>query len=196
MKPVFTKKWCFVISLIFFTPSLVYAHTGIGHSSGFLHGISHPLGGLDHILAMVAVGIWAAQISGKAVWAIPATFVGVMLMGGVLGITGITLPFVEQGIIMSILILGVLIAAAVRLPLYSSAAIVALFALFHGHTHGAEAPVAASGVAYGIGFALSTTILHLSGIGFGLIFQRSARLQAVQFSGAAIAVGGVFLILV
>ena len=151
MKSLFSKNWLLALSVIFLTPSLANAHTGIGNTAGLLHGFGHPLGGLDHILAMVAVGIWAAQIGGKAIWAVPTTFVSVMVVGGILGITGVAVPFVEQGIVMSVLILGVLIAAAACLPLASSAAIVGLFALFHGHAHGAEIPVAVSGFAYGVG---------------------------------------------
>jgi urease accessory protein len=144
---------------------------------------------------MVAVGIWAAQIAGRATWAVPATFVTVMVIGGAIGITGTAIPFVEQGIVISVLILGVLIAAAIRLPLPASSAIVGLFALFHGHAHGAEMPVALSGISYGIGFVLTTAVLLFSGICFGASLQKTARLQTVRYAGAAIAVGGVFLLI-
>ncbi len=193
MKNKFIQNCLLILPVFILAPSLAHAHTGVGHAAGFLHGVCHPFGGLDHILAMVAVGIWAAQISGKVIWAVPTTFVSVMIIGGILGIAGIAIPFVEQGIVMSVLILGVLIAAAVRLPLSASVAIVGLFAIFHGYAHGAEIPSTVSGVAYGIGFALATATLHLSGIGFGVFFQRIARLQVVRFAGVAIAIGGGFL---
>ena len=195
MKSLFPTRVLLPLFAILLLPSLVYAHTGAGHAAGFLHGVGHPIGGLDHLLAMVAVGIWAAQHSGRAVWAVPATFVTVMVIGGAIGITGTAIPFVEEGIVISVLILGVLIAAAVRLPLSASAAIVGLFALFHGHAHGAEMPVALSGVSYGIGFVLTTAVLHFSGICFGASLQKTARLQTVRYAGAAIAIGGVFLLI-
>jgi len=143
---------------------------------------------------MVAVGIWAAQHSGRAIWVLPAGFIAVMVIGGAIGITGTAIPFVEEGIVISVLLLGVLIAAAIRLPLSASTAIVGLFALFHGHAHGAEMPTTLSALAYGIGFLLTTATLHLSGILFGLSLQKSLRLQTVRYAGAAIAAGGVFLL--
>jgi len=167
-------------------PSLAHAHTG-GHATGFWHGAEHPVSGLDHILAMVAVGLWAAQLRGRALWAVPASFVGVMALGGVLGVAGIAMPFVEQGIVLSVLALGVLVAAAVRLPLAASVALGGLFAIFHGHAHGAEMPAAASGLTYGAGFVLATALLHLSGIGLGMLLQKSPKVQVVRFAGAAIA---------
>ncbi len=156
------------LSLVFLLPSLAQAHPGIpGHTHGFDNGLFHPLTGLDHICAMIAVGLWAAQRGGRALWLVPLTFVSVMAFGGALGMSGIALPFVETGIVASVLILGVLIAAAVRLPLMASAAMVGLFALFHGFAHGAEMPDTASGLVYGIGFIAATAILHLCGIGLG-----------------------------
>ena len=177
-------------------PASAFAHTGAGHVAGFGHGFAHPLGGLDHILAMVAVGIWASQAGGKSLWAVPATFVGVMLLGGVLGAAGVTLPYIEEGIIVSVLMLGVLIALAARLPMALSMAVVGLFALFHGHAHGAEMPVAASALAYGMGFTLATALLHISGISIGALFQKTARAQSVRYAGAAIAVSGLLLFFV
>ena len=144
---------------------------------------------------MLAVGIWAAQVGGRAIWAVPSTFVSVMIIGGILGITGIAVPFVEPGIIMSVLILGALIAVAARLPLVLSMLIVGLFAMFHGYAHGAEMPVAASGLFYGIGFALATALLHLSGISVGVLFQKTARVQIIRYAGATIAMAGVYLFL-
>src|SRR5581483_9875318 len=133
------------LMLFFILPTLAQAHPGMpGHTHGFSNGFSHPLTGLDHICAMVAVGLWAAQRGGRALWLVPATFVFVMIVGGVFGMGHAGIPCVEQGIAASVLILGILITAAIRLPLAASAAIVGLFALFHGYAHGAEMPETAS----------------------------------------------------
>ena len=161
-----------------------------------MHGLAHPLGGLDHLCAMLAVGLWAAQTGGRALWAVPLTFVGVMTLGGMLPLLDIGLPFVEPGIVLSVLLLGVLIAAAVRLPLWLGSSMVGLFALWHGHAHGAEMPENASGIGYALGFMLATASLHLAGIGFGLGMQRLARERLVRFAGAGIALCGVYLVTV
>jgi urease accessory protein len=174
-------------------PSSAFAHTGVGPAHDLLHGLQHPLTGLDHILAMFAVGLWAAQRGGRAIWFVPLTFVTVMALGGALGMSGTSLPFVEQGILLSVIILGVLVAAAVRLPLPVSAAIVGLFALVHGYAHGAEIPASASGLSYALGFAAATALLHASGISFGLLTQRWRYSQLVRFADAAIALCGIFL---
>ncbi len=174
-------------------PVLAHAHPGHDHSSGFSHGLAHPINGLDHILAMVAVGLWAAQIGGRALWAVPATFVGVMALGGILGVAGFTVPFVEPGIVGSVLILGLLIAFAVRLPLAASLPLVGLFSIFHGYAHGAEMPFSASGIEYGLGFVLATAALHGIGIGIGLLIQRFTTAPVVRFAGGAIAVTAVAL---
>ena len=179
-------------------PSFAYAHVGaihaeIGEASGFLHGLTHPVSGLDHICAMLAVGIWAAQMGGRSVWAVPLTFVGVMALGGALPMLGIGLPFVEQGIVLSVLLLGVLIAASMRLPLWLSSGMVGTFALWHGHAHGAEMPELASGMTYALGFMLVTALLHAMGIAFGLSVQRISRERLVQAAGAGIALCGVYL---
>jgi len=190
------KFYCLLAlpGIIFLLPISAYAHTGIGPGPGFFNGFNHPIGGFDHILAMVAVGIWASQTGGKAVRAVPATFVGIMLLGYILGITGLSLPFVEEGILTSVLILGVLIATAARLPLAAGMTIVGLFALFHGHVHGTEMPFSVSGVAYGAGFAAATALLHVSGIVTGvLLLRKTAGAKLIRYSGAAIAVAGVYL---
>src|SRR5579883_978366 len=140
-----------LLALLALVPVLASAHPGHG-THGFASGFSHPLLGLDHILAMVAVGLWAAQLGGRSLWAVPATFVGVMSVGGMLGLLGVPLPMVEAGILASVLILGLFIATAVRLPLAASMLLVGAFALFHGHAHGTEIPATASGLTYGLGF--------------------------------------------
>jgi urease accessory protein len=182
--------------LILLAPSLAQAHPGMpGHTHGFENGLLHPLTGLDHICAMVAVGLWAAQRGGRALWLVPATFVSIMIVGGMLGMGGIHIPYVEQGIAASVLVLGIFIAAAVRLPLAASMVIVGLFALFHGYAHGAEMPESASGFAYGIGFIVATASLHLSGIALGITTQRFASAQVVRCLGGGIAACGVYLCL-
>jgi urease accessory protein len=171
----------------------LFAHPLLGTQSGFSNGFFHPLSGLDHILAMLAVGIWAAQMGGKVKWIIPVTFVGLMSLGGVLGMNNISLPFAEIGILVSVVVLGVLILAGVKLPMLVSSILVGVFALCHGHTHGTELPAAASGVMYAAGFALTTIVLHLSGIGFGSVVNKIANEKIVKLSGAMIAIAGLFL---
>ena len=171
-------------------PSLAHAHTGIGHASGWVHGLAHPIGGLDHLCAMVAVGMWAAQAGGRTVWLVPLTFVTIMALGGVLGMAAVPLAYAEQGIVMSLLVLGVLIAAAIRLPLAVSAAVVGLFALCHGYAHGTEMPGDASGLAYAAGFMLATALLHASGIGLTLFAKGIGRGQWLRLAGVAITLCG------
>jgi len=174
-------------------PSFAYAHVGVGETSGFLHGLAHPTSGLDHVCAMLAVGLWAAQMGGRSVWAVPLTFVSVMALGGALPMLGIRLPFVEQGIVLSVLLPGVLIAASIRLPLWLSSGMAGLFALWHGHAHGTEMPALASGMSYALGFVLATALLHAIGIAFGFGMQRLARERVVHFAGSSIALCGVYL---
>ena len=142
---------------------------------------------------MIAVGLWAAQMGGRSLWAVPLTFVSVMALGGALGTAGFQIPFVEKGIIISVLTLGVLIAASARLALAPSIILVGLFAIFHGHAHGAEMPPTASGLEYGIGFIFATAMLHLCGIGIGIGIQRLASTSFVRFAGVAIALCGAYL---
>lgn len=179
--------------LLLLLPGVVSAHTGIGNSTGFIHGFAHPLGGLDHLLAMLAVGLWASQIGGRALWAVPCAFVAVMIAGGGLGFSGISVPFIEEGILVSLLVLGVLIAGTFKFPLAYSTFIVGFFALFHGHAHGAEIPATISAFSYTAGFALATALLHLSGIGAGMLLQK-INLQTInRLAGGAIALSGLYL---
>ncbi len=182
-------------ALLLALPTLAHAHTGAGSTHGLTSGFAHPILGLDHLLAMVAIGLWAAQTGGRALWAIPATFVGVMALGGALGIAGVAVPFIEPGILVSVLLLGLLIALAVRLPLAAALPLVGLFALFHGAAHGDEMPPDASGLTYAAGFLLATAALHAAGIGLGLGFNRLADAPLVRFAGAAIVVTGLTLAL-
>ncbi|MDE2117319.1 MAG: HupE/UreJ family protein [Betaproteobacteria bacterium] len=171
-------------------PSLAHAHVGAGHSSGWIHGLAHPVGGLDHVCAMIAVGLWAAQMGGRAVWLVPLTFVTVMALGGALGMAAVPVVYTEQGIVMSLLVLGVLIAAAVRLPLAVSAAVVGVFALCHGYAHGTEMPQSTSGLAYAAGFMLSTSLLQASGIGMALLAGKTGRAEWLRLTGVAITLCG------
>ena len=184
--------WLYVVGSIVLTgliPGVANAHTGVGDTNGFLHGLSHPIGGLDHILAMVAVGLWAAQIGGRALWLIPSAFVLAMSGSSILGHFGLAFPGVEQGILASDFVFGLLILFAARLPLAISMGIVGVLAIFHGYAHGAEMPETVSGLTYGMGFILSTAILHSIGIGIGLSIDKlesSLRQNLFRFSGAAV----------
>jgi urease accessory protein len=175
--------------------SVAQAHVGTHQTSGFLHGFQHPLGGLDHILAMLAVGLWAAQLGHRAVWALPVTFMGVMLVGGTIGMTtSFTLPGVEPAILVSDLVLGGLILATIRLPITISVSLVGMMAIFHGYAHGAEMPAQAAGLEYAAGFVCATALLHLFGLGTALLVQKYRQAQLVQFAGASILLGSIVLI--
>ncbi|CAI2935747.1 HupE/UreJ family protein [Aminobacter sp. NyZ550] len=175
-------------------PSLANAHTGLGHVEGFTHGFVHPLGGLDHVLAMVMVGLFASQLAGRARWLVPASFVSVMVLGGALGLAGIAVPFVELGIGLSIVVLGGVVAFNLRAGVAAAMALVGFFAVFHGYAHGAEMPESVSGLAYGLGFVLATAMLHAAGLGFGLLLDGRSGARGALFVrslGAVAAVAGV-----
>ena len=166
------------------------AHTGLGTTHGISAGFLHPVSGIDHMTVMIAVGIFAAQLGGRALYIVPLTFMGVMVMGAGLGMAGIGLPYVEAGIAVSVLVMGVAVAMGWRLPLAAAMALVGAFAIFHGYSHGAEMPLEASGYAYGAGFVLATGLLHLIGIGLGLAMLKLPRLQrAAGVVAAAIGIG-------
>lgn len=171
-----------------------FAHVGHGVTSSFAAGIAHPLSGLDHISVMIAVGLWAALKGGKALWAWPAAFVGVMLVGGALGMAQIDLPFVEPAILASVVALGLLVALAVDLPVAAGAAIIGAFALFHGYAHGVEAGETIGGLGYMAGFAISTAALHATGIGFALVAARNSLRPLVRIAGVVCVVIGAGLI--
>lgn len=174
------------------SPTLAFAHAGHDHA-GLMAGIAHPLAGLDHLLAMLAVGLWAAQQQGRARWALPLAFVGSLLVGGLLGFAGLRLPLLETGIAGSVLALGLLVALAVRPPLTIAVGLSALFALAHGVAHGLELPVAASPWLYAAGFVAATAALH----GFGYVLARrlpSLAAPLVRLAGAAAALTGACLL--
>jgi urease accessory protein len=175
-------------------PSAAFAHVDVGSVSSFAAGLDHPVSGFDHIAAMVAVGLWAALKGGRALWVWPAAFVGVMLVGGWLGMAQVPLPFVEQGILASVVVLGVLVALAVDLPVAAGAAIIGLFALLHGHAHGSEVAGDIGGVEYMLGFALATAGLHAVGLATGIMLSSIRMRPLVRAAGAACVVLGFALI--
>lgn len=178
-------------------PTVAWAHVGVGSTSGFIHGLGHPFTGVDHILAMVAVGMFAANLGGRALWAVPLTFVGVMAIGGALGIAGIDVPFVEVGIAVSVIVLGAAVALRRQWPVVGVMALVGIFAVFHGHAHGSEMPIDASGLEYALGFMLATALLHAVGIGVGIGLARASLRYSprlIQASGTAMALGGVAIL--
>ena len=155
------------------------AHTFGSQGAGLIAGLTHPFVGLDHLLAMIAVGIWAGQLGGRAVWLIPLTFVSVMAAAATLASFGLLLPLMEPAIACSVLVLGLLIAGSVRLPTSVGALLVSLFAVFHGYAHGLELPQAASPILYGAGFVLATALLHGLGIGFASNSRQHKMLQRI-----------------
>ena len=175
-------------------PVTALAHTGHGDANGLMHGFIHPITGIDHVLAMVAVGVLAAQLGGRALWMVPLSFVGVMGVAGALGMAGIQLPFAEIGIALSVIVLGLAVAFRPNLPELAAMALVGFFALFHGHVHGAEMPTAASGLLYAVGFVGATAMLHAVGVGVGLLVGweggKSSR-RLVQAGGGAMALIGI-----
>jgi len=178
---------------MFLTPAL--AHEGAGISGGFASGFLHPVTGPDHVAAMVAVGLWGAFLGMPAMWILPIVFPLVMAFGGVLGILGVPVPYVETGIATSAIILGLAVALALRPPLWVAALLVGAFAIFHGHAHGTELPEAANPVAYGVAFVIATGLLHLGGIAFGLLAKWPQGRLAVRAGGGLIAVAGLFFLL-
>jgi len=171
-------------------PLTAGAHQEKGTVWGFTSGFLHPLTGLDHITAMVAVGLWGAFLGAPAMWVLPVVFPVVMAFGGALGVLGVPIPGVETGIALSSLILGICVAFAVRPPLWVAALIVGTFAIFHGHAHGAEMPHAANAMTYAIGFVVATGLLHLCGIAFGLLVRWPWGQKLVRVGGVAIALVG------
>jgi len=168
-----------------------WAHSSGGDAAGgFLTGFMHPVHGLDHVVAMVAVGLWGAFLGAPAIWVLPVVFPLVMAVGGALGVAGVPLPGVEFGIALSGIVLGVMVAAAARPPLPWAALIVGAFAIFHGHAHGTELPEAANPVAFSLGFVIATGLLHVCGIAFGLLVRWPAGRIAVRVAGAVIALAG------
>lgn len=186
------------LALLALSGGTALAHTGTGDGSGLAHGFAHPFGGVDHVLAMLAVGLLAAQGGGRALWAVPADFLGAMALGGVLGAADAGLPFLEAGIALSVVTLGAAVALGARLPVAGAAALVAAFAVFHGAAHGAEMPASASGLGYGARFLLANALLHAAGIGLVVGLERLAAARTGRAlgraCGAAVALAGIALL--
>ena len=175
-------------------PALVWAHAEQGRAEGFLAGLGHPVSGLDHVLAMVSVGLWGAQLGPPAVWLLPVTFPMVMAFGGMLGLMGIPLPGVEAAIALSGVLLGLAVLAECRPPLWAAALVVGFFAVFHGHAHGAELPAGASALLYSIGFVMATGTLHAIGIGIGTVHRWGWGRVALRAAGCLVALAGAFFL--
>jgi urease accessory protein len=183
-----------VIALLILGITPALAHIGHGATASFATGIAHPLGGLDHVAVMIAVGLWAALKGGRALWLWPVTFVGVMLIGGAIGMAHVALPFVEPGILASVVALGLLVALAIDLPLAVGATIIGVFALLHGHAHGSEVAENVGGIQYMAGFALATATLHLTGIGFAQMMTRAQLRPAIRAAGGLCVFVGLVLV--
>lgn len=178
-------------SLVIVSALPALAHSGHGVTDGFSSGLSHPFSGWDHVVAMVAVGLWGAALGGPSIWLLPVVFASVMAFGGMLGVLGVQIPFVEAGIASSAIVLGVCVAMALRPASWMAVVLVGGFAVFHGHAHGTELPRDASALAYAAGFVVATGLLHAGGIGLGLLARWPTGTVAVRAAGVLIAAAGV-----
>jgi urease accessory protein len=181
------------IALTTLLPTLALAHPGHDLQPGLVAGVMHPLTGLDHLAVMLAVGAWAAQLGGRLRWALPASFVTLMLMGAMLGMSGMYVGATEQGIAVSVCVLGLLLASKVRLPASACVLLVSSFAAFHGYAHGIEAPQQVSAMAYIGGFVLSSIALHVVGFAVSNALLRQQQATALRWTGAIMAMGGLAL---
>jgi urease accessory protein len=190
LRPIGALGWLVLVAW----PLTALAHTQGGEALGFSSGVQHPMSGLDHVLAMLAVGVWGAQLGVPAVWLLPVTFPMVMAGGGMLALMGVALPGIEIGIAASAIALGCMVCQEARPPVWAAMVLVGFFAIFHGHAHGTELPAGANGLLYSVGFVLGTGCLHAVGIAIGLVYRWRAGQLALRVAGAAVAVaGGVFL---
>jgi urease accessory protein len=180
-----------LVSILLWT-QVALAHPQQGEAKGFLTGFRHPISGLDHVLAMVAVGLWGAQLGAPAIWVLPVAFPMVMAFGGMLGLMGVPLPGTEYGIAASAILLGAAVLFEVRPPLAIAAVLIAFFAIFHGHAHGAELPPGESGLLYSIGFVIATGCLHGVGIGIGVVHRWIWGKRILRFAGALVMLAGIF----
>lgn len=185
------RSW---VLLALATPAVAVAHAQVGAASGFLTGFLHPISGADHVLAMVAVGLWGAQLGLPAIWILPVTFPIVMAFGGMLGLIGVPLPGVEIGIAVSALLLGTAVATEQRPPLWIAAVLVGAFAIFHGHAHGTELKPGESGLLYSLGFVVATGCLHAVGIAIGTVHRWPSGRMALRTVGGGIALAGAYFL--
>jgi urease accessory protein len=181
-------------TLTMFWPLAAWAHIRAGEAGGFLSGLWHPVSGMDHVLAMVAVGLWGAQLGAPAIWVLPVAFPMMMAIGGMLALIGVTLPGVEIGIAASALVLGALVLGRTRLPLAAAIVVVAFFAVFHGHAHGTELKPGENAMLYSLGFVMMTGTLHAVGIGIGLIQRWDLGRVFLRGAGALILAGGAYFL--
>ncbi len=186
-----TRSYLFAAALSMFLASTAFAHEGGGLAGGLISGFMHPILGWDHVVAMVAVGLWGAFLGNPSIWILPVVFPMVMAFGGALGVIGIPIPAVETGIAASAVVLGAMVAFAVRPPIWIAALIVGVFAIFHGHAHGTELPNATNPLTYSLGFVVATGLLHLSGIAIGLLARWPFGKLLVRAGGVLIALIGV-----
>jgi urease accessory protein len=193
--PRSTLLWLIPLLGLALLPQPALAHITQGPTGGFASGFAHPLTGLDHFLAMFAVGVWGAQMGGRSVWALPVAFPLVMTIGGVAGMAGLVLPYVEIGIALSILVLGLAIACKWRPIEIVPLALIAIFALCHGYAHGVELPNAADPAAYAVGFVLATGLIHVTGIVVGLLLGKPLHGWLARGIGGVIAAAGVFYLI-
>ena len=184
-------KFLIAATLFLLCAGTASAHESTGNANGFVSGFMHPILGWDHVVAMVAVGLWGAFLGRPAIWVLPVVFPLVMAFGGALGVIGVPIPMVEVGIAASAVVIGSMVAFTVRPPNWVAAVIVGVFAIFHGHAHGTELPGSANPLPYSAGFVISTGLLHLLGILFGSLVSRPAGKIAVRAVGGAIALAGV-----
>ena len=180
-------------SLAAFAPGAL-AHVQSGQAAGFVTGFLHPISGLDHVLAMVAVGLWGAQLGAPAIWLLPITFPIVMALGGFLGLLGVPLPGVEVGIAASAILLGAAVMTERRPPLYAAAALVGFFAVFHGHAHGTELPAGQSALLYSLGFVMATGCLHAIGIAIGAVHRWPTGRIVLRIAGGSVGLAGLFFL--
>jgi urease accessory protein len=184
-----------ILTLALLWPGAAFAHVDGAAAGGFASGLLHPVTGLDHVVAMIAVGLWGAQLGAPAIWVLPVTFPLVMAFGGMLGLLGVGLPGVEIGIALSAVALGPLVLVEARPPWWLGAVVVGAFAIFHGHAHGTELPDGATGLVYSVGFVIATGCLHAIGIAIGLIHRWQAGRLAIRAGGGAVAAAGVAFLL-
>jgi urease accessory protein len=186
-------RWL-LLTAVFVIAWPALAHEQQGQAAGFVTGLLHPVSGLDHVLAMVAVGLWGAQLGAPAIWLLPVTFPLMMAFGGFLGLLGVPLPGVEIGVATSAILLGAMVALPARPPLALAVLLVAFFAVFHGHAHGTELPPGQSGLLYSIGFVVATGLLHAVGISIGLIHRSRAGRVVLRAAGVAVSLAGAFFL--
>jgi urease accessory protein len=183
-----------MVTLFWLWPEIAMAHVESGEAGGFLSGVQHPISGLDHVLAMVAVGLWGAQLGSPAVWLLPVAFPMMMAFGGMLGLVGVPIPGVEIGIAASGVVLGAMVLGEVKAPIVASVIMVGVFAVFHGHAHGTELSEGQNAMLYSIGFVISTGLLHAAGIGIGTAHRWKQGQWLLRVAGAVVMMGGLYFL--